>query len=64
MVKKSFCVSPNYQNIQSELEIVLDALCLHGYTVDVEVVAHNTKDVIGHSQRKQLEVDFVYNCGP
>ena len=26
MVKKSFCVSPNYQNIQSELETVLDAL--------------------------------------
>ena len=26
MVKKIFCVSPNYQNIQSELETVLDAL--------------------------------------
>ena len=26
MDKKSFCVSPNYQNIQSELETVLDAL--------------------------------------
>ena len=27
MVKKSFCVSPKYQNMQSELETVLDALC-------------------------------------
>ncbi len=26
MVKKSFCVSPKYQNMQSELETVLDAL--------------------------------------
>ena len=26
MVKKSFCVLPKYQNMQSELEIVLDAL--------------------------------------
>ena len=64
MVKNSFCFSSKYQNMQSELETVLDALCLHGYTVDVEVVVHNTKDVIGHSQRKQLEVDFVYSCVP
>ena len=27
MVKKNFCVSPKYQNMQSELETVLDALC-------------------------------------
>ena len=44
--------------------MVYNELCLHGYTVDVGVVVHNTKDVEGHSQRKQLEVDFVCNRGP
>ena len=43
--------------------MVYNELCLHGYTVDVGIVIHNTKDAEGHSQRKQLEVDFVCNCG-
>lgn len=44
--------------------MVYNELSLHGYTVDVGVVTHNTKDTDGRSQRVQLEVDFVCNCGP
>ena len=44
--------------------MVYNELCLHGYTVDVGVVTHNTKDAEGRSQRVQLEVDFVCNRGP
>lgn len=43
--------------------MVYNELCLQGYTVDVGVVIHNTKDAAGNSQRKQLEVDFVCNRG-
>lgn len=43
--------------------MVYNELCLQGYTVDVGVVIHNTKDAEGNSQRKQLEVDFVCNRG-
>lgn len=44
--------------------MVYNELCLYGYTVDVGVVIHNTKDAEGRSQRVQLEVDFVCNRGP
>ena len=44
--------------------MVYNELCLHGYTVDVGVVAHNLKDAEGNSRRTQLEVDFVCNRGP
>lgn len=43
--------------------LVYNELRLHGYTVDVGVVLHNTKDTEGRSQRLQLEVDFVCNRG-
>ena len=44
--------------------MVFNELCRQGYTVDVGVVEHNTKDAEGRSQRVQLEVDFVCNRGP
>ena len=44
--------------------MVFNELCRLGYTVDVGVVKHNTKDAEGRSQRVQLEVDFVCNRGP
>ena len=43
--------------------MVYNELCLHGYSVDVGVVTHNTKDEEGRSRRVQLEVDFVCNRG-
>lgn len=43
--------------------MVYNELCLRGYTVDVGVVTHNTKDAEGRSHRVQLEVDFVCNRG-
>lgn len=43
--------------------MVYNELCLQGYTVDVGVVTHNTKDAEGRSLRVQLEVDFVCNRG-
>ena len=43
--------------------MVFNELCLHGYTVDVGVVTHHTKDQDGNSKRVQLEVDFVCNRG-
>lgn len=43
--------------------LVYNELRLHGYTVDVGVVTHNTKDSEGRSQRLHLEVDFVCNRG-
>lgn len=44
--------------------MVYNELCLRGYTVDVGVVTHNTKDAEGRSRRVQLEVDFVCNREP
>jgi hypothetical protein len=43
--------------------MVFNELCLRGYTVDVGVVTKYVKDAEGHSQRVQLEVDFVCNRG-
>jgi hypothetical protein len=42
--------------------VIYNELRLRGYSVDVGVVATNTKEN-GISQRKQLEVDFVVNSG-
>lgn len=43
--------------------LIYNELRLRGYSVDVGMVLHNTKDKEGQSQRKQLEVDFVCNQG-
>lgn len=46
MDKKSFCVSLKYQNIQSELEIVLDAL-------------HNERNLTLVSSSKSKRADLI-----
>ncbi len=43
--------------------LIYNELRLRGMNVDVGVVIVNTKDKLGNSQRKQLEVDFVCNQG-
>lgn len=43
--------------------LIYNELCLQGYTVDVGVVTHHIKNADNHSQRIQLEVDFVCNRG-
>ncbi len=43
--------------------LIYNELCLQGYTVDVGIVTHHTKDTEKRSQRVQLEVDFVCNRG-
>ena len=43
--------------------MIYNELCRQGYTVDVGVVTHNTRNDAGQSKRVQLEVDFVCNRG-
>ena len=43
--------------------LIYNELRTRGFMVDVGVVVVNTKDDVGKSQRKQLEVDFVCNEG-
>ena len=43
--------------------LIYNELRLHGYLVDVGQVTANEKNEKGISERKQLEIDFVYNKG-